>query len=532
MFKQSITSRLTLTIGEEEFVVEGGNIKYCKLDLKIDGFNGEVGFFTSNEVKEDKLINSIVSPSLIKIELTLAQETFSKAETAEKITLNALVSERSLEEKQYIDVEGNKVLYRYYVCQFMDPAQFVWLQHFPTSLYVKKSVEQAIKEQVTDLISLNIDWPEAESELPFVCLGLGALQISFYQFLLWYIQQNGAYLIYDYEKNEYKISNSKSEPKTEVMLAPTQIESAKVLLAKPTIQSTNLLNGDVNLASTDSLYQCNDVSGVNFDRLTIDSIKQDAEHSKNKENRFLKPRNLELCLKLKEWPLQALEPGCKLTLKNPDWNADMLSTNQSFRLYSSSIELYSLTPSPMEDLHQKHSSYECTIAHKAEELTDVHRERAPNLIKPILVQGEIVSEPGEEQDKTFQYKQDENTKQLFYRVKIPVWDDQEILIRYKPDFMPPHFYFPLYKGTQVELEILLFEARITRVLDWGARVFLDQHNQGNHLIFGKNEQDETRLKYDYQDDKPVLSLERIKDKDTELVQLEEGKIIFRTQEQD
>ena len=78
----------------------------------------------------------------------------------------------------------------------------------------------------------------------------------------------------------------------------------------------------------------------------------------------------------------------------------------------------------------------------------------------------------------------------------------------------------------------LFEARITRVLDWGARVFLEQDTQGNHLILGKNDKDETAIRYVYEDNLPVFSIKRIKEKDTELLQFEDGKIIFRTQELD
>ncbi|NQY38438.1 MAG: hypothetical protein HRT37_26610 [Alteromonadaceae bacterium] len=68
------------------------------------------------------------------------------------------------------------------------------------------------------------------------------------------------------------------------------------------------------------------------------------------------------------------------------------------------------------------------------------------------------------------------------------------------------------------------------VLDWGKGVFLEQDTQGNHLLFGKNNTDETSLRHSYEDKKPVFSIKRTKEKDTELVRLEEGKIILQTKE--
>jgi len=424
------------------------------------------------------------------------------------------------------------VLYRYYHCQLLDPAQFIWQQHFPSVLYVKQTLTQVVQAQIVNPIQLEIDWPHFDDERPMICLGMGAIGVSFYQFLLWYLAQYGGYLIYDYEQHSYKICNEKPEAEPEIKLAPEQVSCTEVVLAEPSFQSVNLLNGEVNLASTDVISEHPSVSGVRHDSLIVASIKQDAEAIKQREKQFVETRKPELAISLSQWPLEAMFPGAKIKLDHPKRNPNTLSTKEPFRLFATYIELEALQNAPMDDLHQAFSGYRCCLSHRGEAFEEAYWPRPTACLKPFKVQGEIVSEVGEEQDKTYQYHNNDDTQQLFYRVRIPLWEDQEILIRFLPDFLHPHFYFPLYKGTQVELQMDLFEARITRVLDWGARVFLEQETQGNHLIFGKNDKDETRLKYDYQDEKPVLSLERIKDKDTELVQLEEGKITFRTKEQD
>ncbi len=536
MFSENIASSLILTINGQEYTIAGGNIKQCTLKLRADGFSGDIEFCCSNEVSDDKLIDDFISDDLVSMELTLAQHSFSEAKPGEAITLKGLVGQRDVAEEQYLAVNDSPILYRRYRCQFFDVAQFIWQQHFPSELYVDKSLKEVLQAQIIEPIKLTMDWPPLDDSHPMICLGLGALEISFYQFLINYLAQQGGYLLYNYQQHSYKICAEKPEPAQEIKLAPEQVASARTVIAATDLQSINLLNGHVSLAAIDSVSENTRLpggkeKGVKQDRLIIASLKQQAEQHKQREAAYQTTQPAQLSLELAAWPLKPIIPGIKVQLKHPLWNKKALAAQQGMRIFSSNIELKTLNPEPQQDLHMAFSQYQCHCFHQAEALDNKHWPRVARCLTPFLVQGIIVSEAGDEADKTYQYQHNDETKQNFYRVKIPLWD-KEIQIHFQPDFLPPHFYFPLYQGTQVELEMTLFSARITQVLDWGARVFLEQDSQGNHLIFGKNDEDETRLKYDYQDNKPVFSLQRTKDKDTELVQLEEGKIIFRTQEQD
>ena len=529
MFTESIASGLILTINGQAYTVAGGNIKYCQLKLRADGFSGDIEFCLSNEVSDDKLIDDFISDELVALELKLAQHSFSEAKPGEEITIKGLVGQRDVAEEQYLDVKDSPILYRRYRCQFYDPAQFIWQQHFPSELYVDKSLKDVLQAQIIEPIKLTMDWPALEDSHAMICLGLGALEISFYQFLINYLAQQGGYLLYDYQQHSYNISAEKPEPALDIKLAPEQVASARTVIAAADLQSINLLNGHAILAAIDSASENSRLTGVKQDRLIIASLKQQAEQHKQREAAYQAIQAAQLSLELAAWPLKPITPGVKVQLKHPLWNKKALAAQQGLRIFSSDLELKALNSEPQHHLNMTFSQYQCYCSHQAEALDNKHWPRVARCLSPFLVQGEIVSEAGDEADKTYQYQQNDESKQNFYRVKIPLWD-LEIQIRFQPDFLPPHFYFPLYQGTQVELEMTLFSARIARVLDWGARVFLEQDNQGNHLIFGKNAEDETRLKYDYQDNKPVFSLKRTKDEDTELVQLEEGKITFCTQE--
>lgn len=535
MFTQRLQSQLKISIKGKEYKVQGGNIKHCALHLEREGFTGSLGFYLSNEVSDDTLIDDWIKNELVEFELEVAQHSFSKEKPGEPLVLKGVIGQRSVEEKQFLDVKKSKVLFRYYRCQLFDPAQYLWQQHHPTQLHVKQTLKKVIQAQLVKPIKLDMDWPHLEQEQPMVCLGLGAIHVSFYTFLRWYLAQHGAYLLYDYVAHQYKISADKPEvkPKQEVKLWPEQVELAQMQVAEPDLRSTHLLNGHVTLASNDVILEGEALPGVQQDSYLIASIKQDAETAKKQEKPFTAIREPELYTEMKQWHFNAIHPGCTLQLKHPLWHDKMLAVKAPFLVYRSQWVVNAINAEPMHDLHMEHSDYDCEVSHCGESLKDKHWPRTQPCLRPFLVHGEILCEVGDEPDKTYQYKKDDKTKQHFYRVKIPVFSlegDKEILIRFQPDFLPPHFYFPLYKGTQVEVEMHLFEARITRVLDWGARVFLEQDNQGNHLVFGKNDKDETKLKHDYQDEKPVLSLERLKEKDTQLMQMEEGKITLRTQE--
>ncbi len=82
------------------------------------------------------------------------------------------------------------------------------------------------------------------------------------------------------------------------------------------------------------------------------------------------------------------------------------------------------------------------------------------------------------------------------------------------------------------MDLSLHKARVARVLDWGDSTRLPSDYQGNHILFGKNDEDQTSMQHYYDESKPVLSIERTNDTDTQLIKISEESILLQTQDDD
>jgi len=530
MFTDSVKSTLTLTIKGQRYAIAGGNIKVCRLDMNTGGYRGELTFWLSDELGSDKLTGAFVSEQLIKIELSLQQYTYSKTLLGDALTLTGLVGSRSVREQQYIDVKDRKICFRQYRCEFTDAAQFIWRQHFPCELYVDKTFKQVICAQQVDGIDIEFNWPPLEEVKPMICLSQGATGGSFYDFLTDYLARNRAFWWYDYSKNSYVISEEKSKLGDTLSFLPHQIQHLELTYPTTDIKSQNLLNGHSEQAKITTVKQNPLLQGIKNDRLIVTPFAKTVEAQKTLQSQLCEPKQPQLTFTLNLFPLKPVFPGAGLKLNHGLWSKESLFYQKPYRVIECHLDLSAVEQEPQHDLNGSFTQYNSQYYCRFEEQTDNSGGTTSLPPKPCFVEGVIVSEPGEKNDKTYQYQQNENTKQLEYRIHIPLWE-QEINLLFKPDFLPPHFYFPLYKGCRVELQMNLFEARICRVLDWGERVFFEQDTQGNHLLMGKNAKDETSIRHVYEDNKPVLSIKRVKDNDTELVKLQDGKITFQTQEE-
>lgn len=151
---------------------------------------------------------------------------------------------------------------------------------------------------------------------------------------------------------------------------------------------------------------------------------------------------------------------------------------------------------------------------------------------PLYVEGKVVSEQGKKEEETYQIYQDKKTSLDQYRVAIPLWNKQEVVVPFEPNFFTGHFYFPDYKDARVLVALDFHSGRIERFLDWrpGARLPMD--TQGDHILLGKTDKSQTSVQHIYVDDKPVLHVKRTSDKDTEMIKMVEGSLILETKEEE
>jgi len=152
---------------------------------------------------------------------------------------------------------------------------------------------------------------------------------------------------------------------------------------------------------------------------------------------------------------------------------------------------------------------------------------------PARVEGTIVSEQGDEPEETWQAYTDSATSLDRYKVKVPLYKasaDVFVFAPFDPNGMPGHLYFPAYKGATVLLAFQLFSVLIEKFLDWRATGRLPMDGQGNHILVGKTPTNRTSMSHVYVDQKPVLLVARLNDKDTQTIELKDGTITIRTKE--
>lgn len=101
-----------------------------------------------------------------------------------------------------------------------------------------------------------------------------------------------------------------------------------------------------------------------------------------------------------------------------------------------------------------------------------------------------------------------------------------------PTHFPGHFYFPAYKHERVLVAIDQHASEIVRFIDWAAGGRLPLDTQGNHILLGKKDKNETSISHVYVDAKPVLTILRNKAGDTQTITVEEGKLSIVVQAED
>jgi hypothetical protein len=542
---ESLAFTLSISIDGNAFTIPGANIKECELQAFSYGFSCTLGFYLPNDQREDTLIDAFTTENLIEIELGITAVHNLPEPAPDALIVKGIVTERFLTEHAYRQVSGAPVLYRYYQIDFRDPAQVLWKQHFPSELYVDDCMSSVINAQVVAPISLTIDFEPAEQIVPTICLPLGNTeqyhpgetgktnQASFYDFLLDYTQRNNGFFYYNYQDNTYGLSAEEPELQASTAFLPNEIDQVNTYWPAVKRSVTNVLNGAAENSSESPLANTNAVEGIKHDIMLRQSIESRYTDRKDLESNKLLKRGEQLCVNFCQWPQQTFWPSHELSINAEVDGRDFFYASKSYRSNSFFISAIAMDSSPEKDVDltftQYHLHYQ-VHGHQADSPQPVLPEyQAPQY--PLYVEGLIVSEQGEDDEKTFDTPSNDDTGQLEYKVYVPIWD-LTIKVMLEPDFLNSHFYFPFYRDIKLLLGFDLHRVHIVKVLSWGEGVQLPMATQGNHILFGKNTDDQTSLSHVYEDGNPVLAIKRNKEKDTELVRLEEGSIILQTCEEE
>ncbi len=535
MFSESLRIDIVLEINGKKFKIPGGNIKTCKLNLHSFGFDGKAEFGLFSDLSEDKLFPLFITPDIIKVNLSIVRVYNIRDKNPEPLIVEAYVTEKSVRESIYKKVKKKPVLQRFYEISFEDIPAVLWKQHFPVKLYTGKKISDVFQDHSVDGISLEIDESVQEKINEMVFLGLEKKHggASFYDFFIWYVNAADIVLNYDYNDAKLKLSKEKPSSDPSSVFRPSEVDEIRTLYPETIRYNTQILNVHSEKYQELKIVQDQAVKGIVQDIVMRTSITKEIDDRKKTETLKLKNNLEQIEIICKEYPSKNCTIGTMVKFAKEHWSSMNLLSGKNFRVFQINISAIADEQELSENYNAAHAGYnmDMSIRMEIENNPCVHIPFFKNPEYPVMVEGKIVSESGEDSDKTYQIYTDAETSLENYTVYIPLWD-----LKVKAPFIPGihtgHFYFPAFKNARVLVAMYLDHACITSFLDWGEGSRLPMDTQGNHILFGKNGSSETSMKYIYSEGKPVFTVKRTSNSDTEIIKMEEESIIIQTKDEE
>ncbi|OJH40288.1 hypothetical protein [Cystobacter ferrugineus] len=528
-FIDRLKVELVLKLGGKEIAVPAGNIKRLSVEVLGHGFSASVEWWVVSQqsASEDTLFEHFVKKEPVEVALKLDRAHDTEGSTAEPLVLPGLVVERQVHERAFPNVQGAPVLQRRYRVRLADRAAVLWAQHFPTGVWVDQSLQEVIEAQVPQGVTLSFQWEGAKSKQPLHALGLGAEggAASFLDFLHWIQERENAGLFFTPATGEYALRDKKPEGGKATELPLEDVAELEVCLPEPGRAQVAVLNSYVEAGTRKKeLENAHKVAGVWHEHLLTSPLEGDLTQRATVEGQRRRPAEPELRVHFQRYPSVTLTPN-GLYGFGTDWSAKLYTHGKQYRMYGLRLEARAESEDAADDLGDETNSYHLEMT-AALELASDPTFRRPAFTRPpwpFHVEGLVVSEVGQDEERTYQAKQNEQTSLEYYRVKLPLWD-KEVLVPYEPHQQPGSFYFPADKGTRVLLALEFRDARLERFLAWRPGAKLPKESQGNHLLLGKKPESQTSIQHVYQDSKPLLRIERSSDKDTQLIEVAEGRL--------
>ncbi len=535
MFSESLQIDIALEIDGKEFKIPGGNIKMCKLEMHSFGFTGKAEFGLFSDSDEDELFPLFVTQKIIKINLSITRVYNIKDENPVPLTMQAYVTGKSVEESLYRQVKKDPVLKRHYEIFFEDIPAVLWKQHFPVQLYTDKKISDVIKDHAFDEISIEIgeDIQEKTNEMVFLGLEKKHNKASFYDFFIWYVDVSNMAIVYNYNDGKIKLSEKKPSEKSSNVFYPSGVDALKTVYPETLRHNSRILNVHSEKYQEVKITQDESVTGIRHDIVMRTPITKDIDDRKKAETLKLKNSLEQIELTLKEFPSNNCTIGTMVNFEKEYWSKNNLLSEKKFRVFEIHMSAVAEKQDLSENYNADHASYNMDMLIKMEidENPFIHLPCFKKPEYPVMVEGKIVSESGEDTDKTYQIYTDDETSLENYKIYIPLWD-MNIKAPFIPGVYTGHFYFPAFKHARVLVAMYMDHAFIKSFLDWGEGSRLPMDIQGNHILFGKNALSETSMKYLYSEGKPVFTVQRTSDSDNEMIKMQEESIILQTKDEE
>jgi hypothetical protein len=546
-FECNLNLELKLEIEGDSVTVFSCHIEDVSLDLQSYGFNSTVQLISFGNSELDKLFSPSHVSKITKAELSFKH--VSEKQTDPLLELKGLVTKKSLKR---IDRIGDKEQSRrIYEITFSDYAAAEWGEHFPTNIYVDQTMKFVIEEHKTADISIDYSFPPLEKTHPILAFSLpyqhgvsAEEQITFYSFLMWYLQRENGIWAYDYHSYGYSLSDKKEaegEPFKifeDYVLPPTYIFPETLRYNVKTVKHSPVLADIDTLVVKDA-----------FDAIRKDVLEPlnpacflDLCHDKIKSHVYSKEAEVRVQVVqfFEDFHLDKLIPGALLGFRgNPkekSWTSDDFYKDQVFRSRSLRLRSYKLDTS--EPSVSAIEPYRLSVTVLLEQKTEIFVER-PAFIPPVFpfsIHGSIFSDIGDPKQTTYKIIQADNGSQLYYLVTVPLaGEDKKLIVPFVPDFMTGQYYFPFCKGEKVVLSMYFQCAKIERVLDWQPLARLPQGVQAGQIVLASDGEDKySIIRHEFEDLKrSVFTIQQSSSADqSQTIQIQEKDITVAVQEKE
>jgi hypothetical protein len=545
-FSDNIQATLSLTLSSGAYSVPGGNITALSLDIQPWGFSGEITFVVMAYPQTDALYTPFQAAATIPLVLTVGPgNEGSQQSSVVPMTLNGSVVSRSFTEvmanlETGTSVSSNPVLYRTYTIGFVDPLKHFWSQHFVQALYTNSTYQTVFSAQATSAFTLTYNWSlltTSQNQI-FVNTGINVptgKPASFYDFLIWFVDQNNGYFYYNYSASNYVLASALPAAPTPIQVASQFVCGVEITLPEINYTQLSVINALSTSPSTQNGTNANAITPLARDYLTICTTPSLFTNEVTLQKaRFPSP------VATATWgynalPSSMLVPGNAVQFQttNDNWSAQSYLASQTLTVsrvqlravfddrFGSVLDNYSATSAPYN------INYTVTGLLPGTTNPLLPEYKAP--VYPLQVQGLVYSTQGATGTNDYAFVQDSATSTNCYQVTIPLWNNQQVYVPYAPVNMNGQFYFPPYKNQQVLVNLWMGSASIDSYLDWLSYATLPMSGQGNAIVLGQSSTSQTSITHTYTNSIPQLNINRQQSTDTETISIGEGFILLQTE---
>jgi hypothetical protein len=362
---------------------------------------------------------------------------------------------------------------------------------------------------------------------------------SFYDFVAWWLAREGGVLIYDHAAGTYTLTGEKPEGEEAATLLRDEVASLTHVFDAVPRSAVRVVNVDADLGARHRIEAAEAAPGVYRDLVVRAATQQSVDDRVALETARPRVPRRTVNVRFGRHPVAAIAPGRLLEISSRGgFSPDLLPAEEPWRVYALRLMARSTASGPDHRYQDPAAEFDYTLEAQLESQGDptprlpaFHAPRYPGYVEGRVLSGEEENEEGEQDDEiTYEIVQDEETSLEHYRVRLPLFEDQEV----HPPFVPEHgsgmFYVPAYKNARVLVALSLDRAQLASVLDWrpGARVPVE--GQGQHVLLGKSAESNTSVLHTYEEEQPVFRILRTHAGDTALVRLEEGRMVLQVQE--